>query len=182
VVHCLLQQALASHQLNIQTRHNTQHGQPAAAERQNGGQDVVTKIALLTGAHGKFEYVRACALSSSHHTASAWLGDGLMGQPPPDSCRCIDHTPAHAMHPSGIMASGQLNIKAQVHATDMQPHVSCSRLKLAAYLPLTVSGIGPSKAWYWERSVAAVPRSARISAMRGLMLPGSLLNTCSRSR
>lgn len=55
--------------------------------------------------------------------------------------------------------------------------VTIMMLNVPPYLPLTVSGMGPSKAWYWDRSVAAVPRSALISAMRGLTLPGSLLYT-----
>jgi hypothetical protein len=74
--------------------------------------------------------------------------------------------------------------KLQIHVqgTDTLPNMlSTFDSKLTAYLPLTVSGMGPSKAWYWDKSVAAVPRSARISAMRGLMLPGSLLYTCRMS-
>jgi hypothetical protein len=97
---------------------------------QHGGQDGVIKIALLTGAHDKCGYVHACALLGSPHTAPVWPCDRLMVQPlppPPDSCRCIDQTRTRNA-PFSIMASGQLNNKAQVHATDMQPHVSCSRL------------------------------------------------------
>jgi hypothetical protein len=144
VVHGLLQQTLAGHQLYIQAGDNTQHGQPG-----RGGRGRRRVSVTVNGWGVKGRPAQTSKWQDNTTATLCWRTVCSTATITTHACYC-DQMSYICKASVSSAAGSNLSMAPPVHGhcgtvavQQCHPFYDSN-----SYLPLTVSGIGPSKAWY----------------------------------